>query len=319
MYDPIYSPYIDRDLATATRSNRGVNAFGTYPLSQYRRIEISAGLGYVNESYNDPLLQDIANEYQQAQYGNPLFRSGFYVPMSVAFVQETTLFREFGPLSGSTFRIAYEAAPPIKDLGWQTIDADVRKYFHLAGSSLLAIRLRGFKSWGNTPDFMYFGGNSELRGYDYLQFAGQNMYFANAELRIPLIDAMATPIGILGGVRGVAFFGIGGAWFENSGYKFSENNSTTVRPVTGITIDPITGLPVITYGAPVPIDGFRLVGGRASYGVGLETYALGFPIHFDWSWRTLFNKEWEDVMFSTAGGSDEFRKPRFQFWIGFNF
>ena len=53
--------------------------------------------------------------------------------------------------------------------------------------------------------------------------------------------------------------------------------------------------------------------GRASYGVGLETFALGFPIHFDWSWRTLFNKEWEDVLFATAdgGGSEVFRKPRF--------
>ena len=39
------------------------------------------------------------------------------------------------------------------------------------------------------------------------------------------------------------------------------------------------------------IGGFRLVDGRASYGVGLETFALGFPIHFDWSWRTLLNKD----------------------------
>ena len=44
-----------------------------------------------------------------------------------------------------------------------------------------------------------------------------------------------------------------------------------------------------------PISGFRLKDGRASYGIGLETFALGFPIHFDWSWRTLFNKDWEDV------------------------
>ena len=35
----------------------------------------------------------------------------------------------------------------------------------------------------------------------------------------------------------------------------------------------------------------KLVDGRASYGIGLETFALGFPIHFDWSWRTLFNKD----------------------------
>ena len=62
-----------------------------------------------------------------------------------------------------------------------------------------------------------------MRGYDYLEFAGQNAFFANAEFRFPLIDAMATPIGVLGGVRGVAFFNIGGGWFDNTGYKFWTN------------------------------------------------------------------------------------------------
>ena len=34
-----------------------------------------------------------------------------------------------------------------------------------------------------------------------------------------------------------------------------------------------------------------------------KTFALGFPIHFDWSWRTLFNKQWEDALFAANGGS----------------
>ena len=58
---------------------------------------------------------------------------------------------------------------------------------------------------------------------------------------------------------------------------------------------------------------------RASYGLGLETFALGFPIHFDWSWRTLFNQDWEDVVFAAAGGSQEFRSPQFTVWIGYDF
>ncbi len=317
-YDPIYSPYIDRDLATATRSNRGVNVFASYPFNRFQRVELSAGLAYVNEQYNDELLNEIAGDYQTGSYGQPLFRSGFYAPMSVAFVQETTLFREYGPLTGSTMRIAYEFAPPIKGLSWQTIDADVRKYFRLLGSSLLALRGRAFRSWGSTPDFMYFGGNSEMRGYEYLQFAGQNAYFGNAELRIPLIEAMATPIGVLGGVRGVAFFNIGGAWFDNTGYQFGTNKAEVHRPVLGLDFDN-AGIPSPILGPPVNVTGFRLVDGRASYGVGVETFALGFPIHFDWSWKTLFNREWEDVLFASIGGSDAFRKSQFNFWIGFDF
>jgi hypothetical protein len=64
--------------------------------------------------------------------------------------------------------------------------------------------------------------------------------------------------------------------------------------------------------APIP---WRLSAAQ----VGLETFALGFPIHFDWSWRTLFNREWEDVVFAASGGSAEFRKPRFAMWIGYDF
>ena len=76
------------------------------------------------------------------------------------------------------------------------------------------------------------------------------------------------------------------------------------------------------------VDGFRLQDGRASYGIGLETFALGFPIHFDWSWRTLLNKDWEDVVFACTAvlpngacvnGADDFRKPRFAVWIGYDF
>ena len=78
-------------------------------------------------------------------------------------------------------------------------------------------------------------------------------------------------------------------------------------------------LPILQYGAPRTISGLRLQDGRASYGVGLETFALGFPIHFDWSWRTLLNKSWEDVIFASDGGSAAFRKPRFAVWIGYDF
>jgi hypothetical protein len=67
------------------------------------------------------------------------------------------------------------------------------------------------------------------------------------------------------------------------------------------------------------INGLRLVDARASYGIGLETFALGFPVHFDWSWRTLLNKEWEDLRFAAIGGSSAFRKPQFSLWIGYDF
>ena len=90
--------------------------------------------------------------------------------------------------------------------------------------------------------------------------------------------------------------------------------------------DPVSGLqsPVLHF-ATQNVSGFRLQDGRASYGLGLETFALGFPIHFDWSWRTMFNRDWEDFVFFYQGGfegksgSEWFRKPKFSVWIGYDF
>ena len=344
-YDPSYTPFIDRDLSIATRTVRGGTAIGIYPLDRYRRVEFSGGVMQLNEEYNDPGVQQAANDYQQQLYGANVFRNGTLVPFGVSFVQETTVFREFGPLAGSTFRAAYDVAPKIGNtLSRQTFDIEARHYLRLGGSGLLATRIKGFKSTGDYPDFWYFGGNYDLRGYDYLEFAGQNAVVANAELRFPLIEAALTPIGVIGGIRGVFFAGIGGAWFNNqpssdpctsSGYKFYTSSTETCRAITGVQVNATqtdyvrdaNGNPVLTYGPPRTIDGFRLKDGRASYGVGLETFALGFPIHFDWSWRTTFNKAWEDVLFagqnncniSGDGCSSAWRKARFAVWIGYDF
>ena len=72
------------------------------------------------------------------------------------------------------------------------------------------------------------------------------------------------------------------------------------------------------YGTPTTVTGFRLVDARASYGFGLETFLLGYPMHFDWSWRTLFNTAYEDIVYASSGGSASFRKPKFTFWIGYD-
>jgi hypothetical protein len=335
----------------ATRTVRGGTGFGIYPFNRYNRLEVSAGLVQIDESYNDPTLQANSANYQQQTYGQQIFRNGTIIPFTVAFVQETTVFREFGPLSGSTMKLGYDVSPKIAGtLSRQTFDIDARHYLRIGTTGLLATRIRAFKSTGDFPDFIYFGGNSEMRGYDYLQFSGQNAFFANAELRFPIIEAALTPIGVVGGIRGVFFFDVGAGSFNNqpslvtscaglpNGFKFSSSQDTVCLPVLGNVIDPNTGFPVpdprsldpdgtcgatcvplVRYGPPLPVTGWRLQDGRASYGIGLETFAFGFPIHFDWSWRTLFNKDWENVVYAAVGGSSVFRRAQFAVWIGYDF
>jgi hypothetical protein len=323
-YDPYYSGvFVDRDFAVATRTIRGGTAFGIFPFNRYARVEVFGGFLQYREEFNDPNLQQYSQNYQQQQFGRTLLQTGSYIPLGVAYVQETTVFREFGPLSGNTMRLAYEYAPKIgNSLSRQTGDIDARYYLRLGGSGLLALRARAFRSWGDAPDFLYFGGNSEMRGYEYLEFVGDTAGFLNAELRFPFIEAMLTPVGVLGGIRGVLYANLGGAHFKGQPFKWLSRDPELVAPIVDYTVDnsdPNNPRATPIFGTPVPIDGFRLVDSRASYGVGLETFALGFPIHFDWSWKTLFNKTYEDVKFNLQGGSSAFRKPKFSVWIGYDF
>ncbi len=318
-YDPSLSGFIDRDLAIATRTAQGGSIYAIYPFNRYRRIEMQAGVVNFNEEFEDPTLEQYSKDYQTQVYGAPLFNNGTAVPFSLTYVQETTVFREFGPVSGNTMRFEYEIAPKMGNtLERQTLDLDARYYLRLGGSGLLALRARGYRSWGDAPNFNYFGGNADLRGYEYLQFVGNNTFYGNAELRFPLVEAMLTPIGVVGGIRGVFFAGTSGAWFNGQGFQFASSKSQTVIPITGYQPD-ASGNLVPVFGNPIDVTGYRLVDGRASYGFGLETFALGFPIHFDWAWRTLWNRDWEDYVFAAQGGSHEFRRPQFKVWIGYDF
>jgi hypothetical protein len=358
-YDPSFAPFISRDQAQSTQTIQGGTAIGIYPLDKFHRLELSVGFAHIDQSFNNAQLEQISDQYQQALTGQTLTRSGSMLPLSIALVRETTVFREYGPLAGSTARLSYEYAPSVAGLlSRRTIDADARHYLRLGTNGVFASRIRGFRSDGDFPGFMYFGGNGDLRGYDYLQFVGQNVVYANAELRFPIIEAALTPIGVVGGVRGVFFAGIGSAWFSdqqpsincsgnNPGFQFANNATQTCQVITGYQTDSLGNLKYVNSGTNVActpglsatcvpatttqlrqVSGFRLQDGRASYGIGLETFMLGFPIHFDWSWRTLFNHDWEDVVFActsvnAAGacvsGADDWRKPRFAVWIGYDF
>ncbi len=270
----------------------GGYAIAQYPLDRYRRIEFAGGLLRQRQRYEDPAVEEEIRR-RAAAAGRELFLfNGTIAPLQVGIVQETTRFHRFGPLTGSTFSISYEVAPGLAGmLSRQTLDVDARKYFRLGGTTtVFATRIRGFKSWGDNPSYFFFGGNMELRGFPYASLAGNEGFFANAELRFPIIDVAATPIGLIGPIRGVFYAGVGGARFRGEPFRFASRESGVSFVRDGIFGDPVSG--------------FHLVDGRASYGVGLQFFFLGYPMHFDWSKLTDFK-----VSSST----------RFDFWVGFDF
>jgi hypothetical protein len=112
-----------------------------------------------------------------------VFRDGPALPLSAFFVQETTVFRDTAA-SGSTMRLGgYEP-----NRGWAG-EPHLRRGCPLLPAARHQRRPRHarsrFRSAGENARHLYFGGNSEMRGYDYLEFVGQNVLFANAELRFP--------------------------------------------------------------------------------------------------------------------------------------
>lgn len=294
-----FNPGFFREGAIATQRFTGASLIGQYPLDLYRRIELTAGLYKLKEQFENPEVEALLRQ-QAAALGQPFYlNDGSILPIGIGLVQETTRFREFGPLAGSTFRLDFELAPDVggNSLSRQTVSADFRKYLRVGGTLLLATRVRGFKSTGDNPGIFYFGGNMELRGYPYLSFAGNEGFFANAELRFPVIELAKTPIGIIGPLRGTLFAGVGGARFKGQPFQFT----TREAGISFVNFDPND--PTTYFGEPVG-GGLRLVDGRASYGLGLQLFFLGYPLHFDWSKLT-------DLKVTS--------KTRFDFWIGFDF
>ena len=330
LYDPSLSRVIDRDLAEAVQSQRGGSVYAIYPFNRYARVQLSGAYMHVDERFRNDAVQQLAEEYQMERYGTTVFRNGHMLPIGITFIKDTSVFRGYGPVAGSLLKVSYDSAPKFSDawLGKQTFGIDGRYYLRIAANGVLALRLYAQKSVGDNADFFNFGGNSEMRGYEYLEFIGHKGFFANAELRFPLIEAMLTPIGVLGGLRGTFFANISGTGFNNQPFTFMKTNTEVYDVLLGYDLD-TNGEVINVRTAPFVVDGWRLVDGRASYGFGLQSFLLGFPMHFDFSWRTLFNRDWEDALFRDCnlGGattvncttSGTFQDMDFAFWIGYDF
>jgi hypothetical protein len=163
-----------------------------------------------------------------------------------------------------------------------------------------------------------------MRGYDYLAFVAKTR-FCQRRAAIPDHQAALTPIWCRRRRARCLFCDVGGGWLRGQDFTFITSRDEIVAPVIGyerddsgdVVINPLTNGPVPVYGVPRVVSGLRFRDARASYGLGLETFALGFPIHFDWAWRTLMDKQWEDIEFAQSGGSRWFRKAKFAVWVGY--
>lgn len=294
-----FQPGFSRDGALSTIRQTGATATAVYPLSRFRRFEFSTGIIRQRTRFEDPALDPGFNPGLPPGFQDAIatrYPNGTSLPVGATFVQETTRFRNFGPIAGSTVLAGVVISPGGPFLSRQTFNVDARKYFQLTSSSLLALRLRGLYSGGENPDLFWFGGNGDMRGYGYQSFVGHRAFFANAELRFPIIDAAITPIGFFGPLRGLFFVDMGGSYFIDQAFSVFKSE----RRISSL------GRRCGPAGTSLCIsDGFGLGDAVASYGIGLTFNFFGMPMNVNWSKLTDFA--------TTAEGW------KTDFWIGYSF
>lgn len=230
----------------------------SYPFSRYHRLD--AGGGYMSRQYAFP---DFANspdrdgdgalELEELEWLS--IRQNFPLA-STTFSGDSAVWKFFGPVSGRRYQLTGTYAPDLDAGGTLTSDVslDWREYKQISSRTLVAARLYAAYSQGNFPNYYYFGGLNTVRGYDFRTIVGSQAAFANFEFRFPLIDVLATPFMVVQQMRGVIFFDIGAAKFEDQPFEFMNDDN-------------------------------RLVDPKASIGWGLSFRFLGLPLNWDFAKR----------------------------------
>jgi hypothetical protein len=180
----------------------GVMGFLSYPLSKFRRVELTNYLRYSKRENLTP----------------PSTREGALSTSTLSLIYDNSLWSFTGPIDGwranVTGGITYDFTSG--QILNRLLLADLRHYYRLGAQSAFATRLYAFLSGGDEPVRRYFGGSWDFRGFDRRAFYVRKILFASNELRFPLINRLAidSPIGRLNfsGIKGALFMDAGSAW-----------------------------------------------------------------------------------------------------------
>ena len=293
-YYPGYYGQDPRDLAIATQRFTGGQVFAEYPFNTFRRLEFGVGLAKVQEQYGDAQVQDLICE-QAAVSGLPCFvNNGWQAPVSLAaWCRRPRASRSSDRSPAAPISVGVTAAPGIGSfLQRTTVDADLRKYLRLGGTSRAARRAR--------PRLLL-----DRRQPRLLLLRRQH-----GAARLPVPELRGQP-GLLRERRAAPAADPPGGDADRDPRPAARHDVlrhrrgplqrpdlpfSTSDPGYSYVEDPIYG---------TPVTGWRLQDGRASWGFGLQLFFLGYPMHFDWTKYTDFA--------TTSKGWD------FNFWIGYDF
>jgi Tol biopolymer transport system component len=231
--------------------NLGVDLAFSYPISRFKRLELNASLTQLRD--DNLYFIDLPTIVTNA------------LPITLAYVSDNSIFRFFGPFTGTRYRAGVIAAPNIgsKSRAFQTGLVDFRNYFGITRDIGFAWRVSGGASGGKNPmrfllggldnwldrefarnlnltditDFYFSTFVTPLRGADYYEQIGTRYFLVNVELRFPLVDYFITrfplPLGFAG-IRGAGFLDFGSAWDSDKRFRATQKNEegqTVLRDV----------------------------------------------------------------------------------------
>ncbi len=237
-----------------------------YPFSFYNRAEL--GAGYIRREINFRSFV-IDDEGFPVEILSP--RKDDFPIVQGALVSDSTISTAAWPITGHRVRFDAQYAPdPDGGTLYNRFDLDARKYFALTQRSSFALRAFAGVTDGNSVTPYVIGGLDTVRGVDFRSLVGDRAFFTNLEFRFPLIDALATPILGIQGVRGILFVDVGGAWFNDT-QTFDFYDS----------------------------DAGKFEDAVASYGWGVSARIFG-PFDFNWDFAKPFKSKTDTGGFRTS-------------------
>ena len=256
--------------------NASATGFLRYPFSIFSRVD--AGIGYRDQDFYTLQFND---------EGLPFYKPVDQVKpfLFASFSRDTIRYSYFGPLQGMGLDLTAEYMQDTMESGHLYF----RAYKEMTRRSLLAFRVYGDVSNGETPDLFFLGGNNNLRGdFYYNQFTGTRRLLATTELRFPILDVLRLPFGLtLQNIRAAIFAEAGGTWFEGSDFNFEFEGDTWNPEI---------------FDQPIYFQYPYLIG---SYGLDVHLNLAGMELHWAWTKRTNFREFPSGSLFS--------------FWIGRKF
>jgi len=195
-YDELEYPFYEKRI--------GGGLLLRYPTSKYERIEGSLTLGHNETDRPTTAFR------RKAWVGN----------YSLSLIRDTSLWLLTGPIDGQRMNLTIGQTVNLEGgkLENTQVLGDLRKYFRLGLRSSYAVRMQGWWSRGDNPEFFLLGGSHSLRVWPRRAFNGTRALLLNQEARFPLIRmfVLGLPIGNLElpEVQGALFVDAGSAWDE---------------------------------------------------------------------------------------------------------